>query len=201
MKTTFLICGVVISTLIAASPAKAQYNARNLTRKVNPQRGAPGAPNQPRPPAQPALPPTPPAPPSNPVPAPAQAIRRAPPAPAVVARPIDPEKERAAKEETERKALEFEMKRADEDFGWAQYALGMRYLKGNGVDQNAAQGRKWLEKAAKNGESRATRELTKLDKERNEPADAIALPETKPGKASTATDNSATSKSGEAGKK
>ncbi len=131
----------------------------------------------------------PPTPPLNPVLAPPQSIRRALPPPAVVALPSDPDKERAAKEETERRALEFELRRAEEDFGWAQYALGMRYLKGNGVNQNAAQGRKWLEKAAKNGESRAAKELIRLDKEGSEPTDAVTSPEPKPGKPSLATEN------------
>ena len=95
------------------------------------------------------------------------------------------------------------MKRADEDFGWAQYALGMRYLTGNGVPQDDAQGRKWLEKSAKNGESRAVKELAKLEKEKGEPGESVGSTESHKdkGDAKPEEKSAPTSKSGDAGKK
>jgi TPR repeat protein len=83
-------------------------------------------------------------------------------------RPIDPEKERAARERAEQKSIEFEKQRAEKDYGWAQYALGVRYLTGKGVEKDAELARQWLEKAAKNGESQAVKKLAELDKQQGE---------------------------------
>lgn len=44
----------------------------------------------------------------------------------------------------------------------AQYALGMRYLKGDGVPRDEATGRTWLEKAAKQGNPDAALQLAKI---------------------------------------
>jgi len=78
--------------------------------------------------------------------------------------PPDPEKVKAAKEETLRKTVEFQKKRAEEGSESAQYELGMRYLKGEGVEKDEATGRKWLEQSAKNGFSPAATKLEDLDK-------------------------------------
>lgn len=68
-------------------------------------------------------------------------------------------------EKADIKAVEFEKKRAEDDYGWAQYALGVRYITGKGVEKDPAQARKWLEKAAKNGETQAVKKLEELDRD------------------------------------
>lgn len=78
--------------------------------------------------------------------------------------PVDPEKVKAAKAEALRKTVEFQKKRASEGSESAQYELGLRYLKGDGVDKDPAEGRKWLALSAKNGYIPATKKLTELDK-------------------------------------
>ncbi len=66
-------------------------------------------------------------------------------------------------EETERKVLEFQKQQAEKGSGYAQYEMGLRYLEGRGVEQDAIKGREWLEKAAQNGSSEAKRKLQALD--------------------------------------
>jgi hypothetical protein len=78
-----------------------------------------------------------------------------------VARKAAPPKQSA--EETERKVLEFQKQQAEKGSGYAQYEMGLRYLEGRGVEQDAAKGREWLEKAALNGNSDAQRKLKALD--------------------------------------
>src|SRR5688572_22898242 len=161
MKTTLLLLGTVLSLSILSASVSAQYSARNLTRKIVPPPGAPGAaPNQQQRPAPPPTPGTPPT--QTPV------VRRPTPVPVVAPRPVDPEKERAAQEKADQKSVEFEKKRADQDYGWAQYALGVRHLTGKGVEKDLEQARKWLEKAAKNGESQAVKKLAELKKEQSD---------------------------------
>jgi TPR repeat protein len=164
MKTTLLLLAAAFSLSFLSTNLSAQYSARNLTRKIVPPPGAPGtAPNQ----QQKATPPPTPAPVTPPAPVPAQtpAVKRPTPVPVVAARPVDPEKERAAQEKADQKAVEFEKQRANQDYGWAQYALGVRYMTGKGIDKDPDQARKWLEKAAKNGESQAVKKLAELNKE------------------------------------
>ncbi len=66
-------------------------------------------------------------------------------------------------EETERKVLEFQKQQAEKGSSYAQYEMGLRYLEGRGVEQDAAKGREWLEKAAQNGSSEAKRKLQTLE--------------------------------------
>jgi TPR repeat protein len=99
------------------------------------------------------------------------------PAPAYAPRPADPEKERAAREKADQKALEFEKRRADQDYGWAQYSLGLRYWTGRGVEKDLEEAHKWLEKAAKNGESQAVKKLPELKKELDGVASGIVTTE------------------------
>jgi TPR repeat protein len=82
----------------------------------------------------------------------------------VVQPPPDPEKVKAAKAEAVRKTVEFQKMRAEEGSESAQYELGLRYLKGDGVEKDEALGRKWLKESAKNGYAAATRKLDDLDK-------------------------------------
>jgi TPR repeat protein len=83
----------------------------------------------------------------------------------VVQPPVDPAKAKAAKEEAVRKTVEFQKRRADEGSESAQYELGLRYLKGDGVEKDEAAGRKWLELASKNGYGPATKKLDDLNKQ------------------------------------
>lgn len=181
MKTIRLaLVAALLLELALPWNASAQYNARQLTRKL------PNQPPQPQTPNRRAVPPQAPrpapvlpaAPAAAPTSAPPVAVRRALPV-APVVRPVDPEKARAARDEAERKAIEFQKKRAEEDYGWAQYALGVRYLEGNGVEKDPVQARKWLEKAAKNGEGQARKKLAELDSLKTEP-DGAAEVETAP---------------------
>ena len=54
-------------------------------------------------------------------------------------------------------SLAFELKNSGS--AWAQYALGMRYLNGNGVEKNEAIAKVWLKAAADNGDARAKKQL------------------------------------------
>ena len=154
MKTLRLILvAAVVTELSLFSVAHAQiYSARRLTRRVAPQQQPAPAPADPA--TQPAAVPAPP-------PAPAPVVR---PLPVRVVPPVDPEKAKAAKEEALRKTVEFQKKRAEEGSESAQYELGLRYLKGEGVEKDEATGRKWLELSAKNGYSAATKKLDDLSK-------------------------------------
>lgn len=64
---------------------------------------------------------------------------------------------------TKQKVLEFQQKRAAEGSATAQFDLGMRYLAGDGVEKDEATARSWLQKAAANGNSQATKKLRELD--------------------------------------
>ena len=93
----------------------------------------------------------------------------APPAPPVVRvvpapPPGDPNKAQAAKEETLRKTIAFQKKRAEEGSTSAQYDLGLRYLTGDGLEKDSEAARRWLETAAKGGHTQAARKLQELDK-------------------------------------
>ncbi len=81
------------------------------------------------------------------------------PAPAKVISTANP----AAIDEAKQKAFEAQMKRAEQGSPYAQYELAMRYLTGNGVEKDESTGRIWLEEAARNGSSDATRKLQALD--------------------------------------
>ncbi len=145
MNSSALLLGI----LVASSPfgAHAQYSARQLTRKIVPQQ----EPQSPRP-TQPAY----------------QAAR-----PPVAPQP-ESDRVRANREEAARKAVDYQKKRADEGSPQAQYDLGSRFLKGDGVERNELLGREWLQKAAKNGYIHAQRKLDELPK--LSPASAPTLP-------------------------
>jgi TPR repeat protein len=59
--------------------------------------------------------------------------------------------------------LAFQQQRAQESSTSAQYELGMRYLKGDGVEKDTRQARHWLELAAKGGNTEARYKLDHLD--------------------------------------
>ncbi len=67
------------------------------------------------------------------------------------------------KSEVDKRVLAFQNKRAREGSASAQYDLGVRYLTGHGVAQDAAQARYWLEMAARGGSVEARRKLQELE--------------------------------------
>ena len=148
MKTVSLT-GLLAAILFLFAPDSNAQSARQLTRKIVP------------PPTNP--PPSRGASASRPAPAPAKAVpaasgsTNAVPAPPP---PADPEK---AKQETLKKTIEFEKKNAEKGSAWAQYALGVRHLTGDGVEKDEVAARKWLEAAAKNDDSRAKKRLEELN--------------------------------------
>jgi TPR repeat protein len=164
MKTLRLILlGAVVSEFVLLSTVRAQiYSPRRLTRRIAPQYQTPSQQAPTNAPAQQA-----PAPATT---APA-ATTPARPTQTVVRPPLDPETAKAAREEADRKALEFQKKRAEEGSESAQYELGVRYIKGYAVEKDEATARKWLAMSAKNGYSPAKKRLEELDKAANKTAD------------------------------
>ncbi len=164
MKTLRLIVfGAVLAELVSLTAVTAQvYSPRRITQRVAPQVN-PGLTNAaapkvaPAPAVNSAAPATPTA--VNPRVQPARPVMRVvPPA------PQDPAKVRAEKEATLRRIVEFQKKRASEGSASAQYELGARYLKGDGVEKDEAIGRKWLETSAKAGYGPAAKKLQELDR-------------------------------------
>ncbi|MBI2929249.1 MAG: sel1 repeat family protein [Verrucomicrobia bacterium] len=92
----------------------------------------------------------------------------APPTVVVQPPPVDPAKAAAAKEEQVRKTVEFQKKRAEQGSPLAQYDLGLRYLKGDGVTQSLDLAKHWFARAATNGNSMAARRLEELKKRETE---------------------------------
>lgn len=80
-------------------------------------------------------------------------------APAVVAVPAPV---RQPDPERDQRILAFQKQNAASGNPTAQYDLAMRYLRGNGVEQDDAQAMEWLKLASQNGNSRAKKELTAL---------------------------------------
>ena len=155
MKTVSLLCLLAGMQLMFVPNSGAQ-SARQLTRKIVPPS------NNPPPPGG--------APASRPAPAPPRAV---PPASApasgttnAVPAPPPPADAEKAKQETLKKTIEFEKKNAEKGSAWAQYALGLRCLTGDGVEKDEAAARKWLEAAAKNDDSRARKKLEELNEKK-----------------------------------
>jgi TPR repeat protein len=67
------------------------------------------------------------------------------------------------KSEVDKRVLAFQRKQAREGSASAEYELGIRYLKGNGVGKDAHQARYWLSLAAKGGSLQAHKKLQELD--------------------------------------
>ncbi len=110
------------------------------------------APRGPQPVAAPVAPPT-----ALPVAAPAQPGAKA--APPVVA----PAPARKPDPEREQRVINFQRQNAVSGNPSSQYDLGMRYVKGDGVEKDDKQAMEWLKLAAQNGNSRAQKELTALE--------------------------------------
>lgn len=78
-------------------------------------------------------------------------------------------------EEVVRKTVEFQKKRAEDGSATAQYDLGMRYLKGDGVEFDEEKGVKWLQAASKNGSNTAAKKLKEFEELKKEQAEHAAL--------------------------
>ncbi len=87
-------------------------------------------------------------------PAPGSVATPAPVAVPAPVRPVDPERDQ--------RILNFQRQNAASGNPSAQYDLGMRYLRGNGVEQDDVQAMEWLKLASQNGDSRAKKELAAL---------------------------------------
>jgi len=148
MKLPLTVCLLAAAGMIATPDTLAQ-SARQLTRKIVP-------PPANQPPARQTPPPSAARPPAN-VPSPQ---------PAAAPAPVDPAKEKAKQEEVLKKTIEFQKKRAAEGSPSAQYELGLRYLNGDGLEKNEAEGRKWIEQSAKNDHTQAKKKLEELDRKK-----------------------------------
>jgi TPR repeat protein len=87
------------------------------------------------------------------------------PAPGTVATPAPvaaPAPVRRVDPERDQRILNFQRQNAASGNPSAQYDLGMRYLRGNGVEQDDAQAMEWLKLASQNGDGRAKKELAEL---------------------------------------
>ncbi len=105
------------------------------------------------------------------------------PAPGSVAAPVAiPAPVRQADPEREQRIINFQRQNAASGNPSAQYDLGMRYLRGNGVEQDDTQAMEWLKLAAQNGDGRAKKELAALQAKVTDagaPAKAESAPEAK----------------------
>jgi TPR repeat protein len=168
---TILLAVVTIAT---AASSFGQYSARTLTRRIAPQvRPAPPTYQQQQQQTQPQQPS-------------AQTAPQPPPAypqyqyvPTTTARPVDPAKAAAEKAKNEEKQFEFFKRRAEEGSDHAQYELGMRYLNGKGTSPDEKLAKEWLAKAAKLGNTQASKKLAELggEPEKSEP---VALRDSAP---------------------
>jgi len=77
--------------------------------------------------------------------------------------------------EVEDSLLKFQRQKAMSGMPISQYDWGMRYLRGDGVEQDEEQARNWLKMAANQGESRAKMELDRLDQGSDFGAESAAI--------------------------
>ena len=79
------------------------------------------------------------------------------------AKPAETAKQIADKEAAVQRLVAAQKEQAEKGRPWSQFALGMRYLNGDGVPADPKVGRQWLEKSAAQGESEAVKKLKELD--------------------------------------
>lgn len=87
--------------------------------------------------------------------------------------------------EREQRIISFQRQNAISGNPSSQYDLGMRYVKGDGVEQDDKQALEWLKLSAKRGNSRAKKELAALEKrlaEKGKDAPEAEAPVAKPAK-------------------
>lgn len=85
-----------------------------------------------------------------------------PPPVAPLAAPEDPAKAAIRKAAVLKNTVEWQKKRAEQGSSSAQFDLGLRYLTGDGVEQNLAQAKRWLQAAATNGNRQAIKKLEEI---------------------------------------
>ena len=76
---------------------------------------------------------------------------------------MDPIKDAAVKAETGQRVLKWHQSLAENGNSHGQYSLGLRHLRGDGVERNEELGRNWLAKAAKQGHDGAYQALKNTD--------------------------------------
>lgn len=81
----------------------------------------------------------------------------------VLPAPAAKAKSDAEKAEEQQRVIIFQKERAVAGKAWAQYDLGLRYLKGDGVAQDQDAARKWLAAAASQGHEDARQRLRRLN--------------------------------------
>jgi len=130
-----------LGALVVVPGIEAQYRApRDYMKRIAPLTPPPSAPTRP-----------------VPVPSPT------PPGQTVVPiAPADAEKAKAEKDAAVNRLIEFQKKRAEAGSATAQYDLGLRYLKGDGIEQNLVEARKWFQAAAKQEHPLAAKQLDEV---------------------------------------
>lgn len=79
--------------------------------------------------------------------------------------PQDPAKVEASKKKVTENTIHYLQQRAEDGSASAQFTLGMRYMKGDGVSKDVEKARAYLQKAADGGFASAQRELNNLQTE------------------------------------
>lgn len=151
MKTTVRFAvGLALLLALSAPQACAQLKSGSYyTRKVAPQPARPT-------PARPAAPVRPAAPAIAPAYQPAASG-------AAATAPVDPERAKAEKDALVKRTVEFQKKRAEAGSETAQYDLGIRYLNGDGVEQDLKLAKKWLKASAEKGHKFAAKKLAEIE--------------------------------------
>jgi hypothetical protein len=91
-------------------------------------------------------------------------VAAAPPRVIVAALPSPKEKTEAEKAEEQQRIVAFLKLRAEAGKAAFQYDLGLRYLKGDGVEPDLELARKWIGAAAKQGHQQARKKLEEMGK-------------------------------------
>ena len=84
------------------------------------------------------------------------------------AKVVIPEKSAEAKQDIVQRTVEIQRKRAEKGDAIAQYDYGMRLLRGEGLEKNMDEARKWLKRSADQGNSLAKKQLAEIEKKENE---------------------------------
>jgi TPR repeat protein len=83
-----------------------------------------------------------------------------------------PQKTAEEKQDIIQRTVAIQRKRAERGDAIAQYDLGMRLMRGEGVEKNMDEAVKWLHRSADQGNSLAKKQIEDLDKKASEPATA-----------------------------
>ena len=135
MKTLLLAASFLLTVSIHAQVGT---SPRDLTKRIEPQVRRPA----PAPPQRPAVS--------------AAAVQVQAQKPLTAA---EQEQKRMMDSAEEKKKLQWQMERAEKGSDTSQFALGIRYLEGKGVEKDLKKSRKWLEASAKQGNVDAKKAL------------------------------------------